>query len=772
MQKLPAPAGREFFTLGPSAMQDALVPYRRFVNSHYFYEGVRLTLGIMLPVLLGFYFRQSGWGLAAAMGALAAGITDFPGPIHHRINGIVVVTIAVFGIIVITGSLISQPVWLGLWVAGIGFLGAFATLYGNRASQIGTACLLILTLMLDETRQVSSYAQLAAYTASGGVFYLLLSLTLHGLRPYKLAQQVLGQCMQATAGYLRIKATFYRPAPNFLKLYAQLAAEQVQINAAQQTVREIMFKTRSMVRESTHRSRVLVMAFQELVDLFENVMASAPNYALIQEKLPQNTLLTHFEQMLLTLAQTLEDTGEAFATGKAMPPQVQLTSQLEALSQQFAQARHQLLGPQTIEAFITLRHALDAIEEVTDRLLQLQRYSTYDKNIRIERKVEYQRFIIPSYFDMGQAWANLGWQSNLFRYALRMMVAMSVGYLLSLLLPLGHAYWVLLTIVVILKPGYAITRQRNTDRLLGTAVGVALGALILLTIEPWQVLMAIMLGFMVASFSLWRHRYFLSVATLTVFIIIAMHLLHPANDIVALLKDRLLDTAIGSAIAFVMTLAIPPVWEKLQLRPLAAECLLAARQYLDAVWQMLNEQPLPTNEYKVLRKQTYVTLANLNDAFSRMTNEPKAMQQHAPYWQQLVVNLHVLTGHVGALYTEIKELPASEHQPDFLPICRQLSNRLHTAIAYMGGQPGQPWPQAATGMQQTEIRRTIKTLLLQRQQELQMGQMETQTKNTLSQLKAVLDQLDMMLKLTGDIRRTCRQISQPAHAEAPSPLLL
>ncbi|HMP94549.1 MAG TPA: hypothetical protein PKD90_16840, partial [Phnomibacter sp.] len=115
---------------------------------------------------------------------------------------------------------------------------------------------------------------------------------------------------------------------------------------------------------------------------------------------------------------------------------------------------------------------------------------------------------------------------------------------------------------------------------------------------------------------------------------------------------------------------------------------------------------------------------------------------------------------------------ASEHQPDFLPICRQLSNRLHTAIAYMGGQPGQPWPQAATGMQQTEIRRTIKTLLLQRQQELQMGQMETQTKNTLSQLKAVLDQLDMMLKLTGDIRRTCRQISQPAHAEAPSPLLL
>jgi uncharacterized membrane protein YccC len=100
-------------------MNNTVNQYRRFISSFYFYEGARVTVGIMLPVLIGIYFRQTSWGIAAAIGALAAAITDFPGPIHHRINGILAVTACVFGITIITGSIIQHPMVLSLCMATV-----------------------------------------------------------------------------------------------------------------------------------------------------------------------------------------------------------------------------------------------------------------------------------------------------------------------------------------------------------------------------------------------------------------------------------------------------------------------------------------------------------------------------------------------------------------------------------------------------------------------------------------------------------------------------
>lgn len=736
--------------------------WRRFLSSFYFYEGLRVTIGILLPVLLGIYFRQSSWGIAAAIGALAAAITDFPGPIHHRVNGMVTVTACVFGITLLTGPLLPHPWALGAWVVACGFVFAMITVYGNRASQIGTASLVILTLLTDDTRVVASYLELALLTVAGALLYLLLSLLLYRLRPYKLVQQVLGQCMQQTADYLRIKAQFYQPQPAYQDLYQQLAEAQVHINTAQQNVREIMFKTRSIVKESTHTSRVLLLSFLDVVDLFESIMASQPNYRVLQQQLPGSPLLAAFGQHLQYMAQELEATGQAFAEGRPYPPGGE--GRLTALSQQFADARLQQLTADNIDAFITLRHALDALEDVQHKLLLLQEYSSYGRHLQLQRRVEYQRFVVPSYFTGRQLLNNLGWQSNIFRYSVRMAAAMLAGYVLAQWLPLGHAYWVLLTIVVILKPAYAITRQRNTDRLLGTALGVVLGAALLYSTSHTGWLLAAMVVSMVLSFSFWRHRYFISVLTLTVFIVLALQLLQP-GDFRPLLWDRLLDTAIGSAISFAMTLLIPPLWERQQIGQLAAHTIAANQQWFDYISRAFEGEPLQSSEYKLRRKQVYVALAHLSDAFQRMSNEPKAMQQQAPYWQQLLVSNHTLASHIAALYTELQEMPEQDWLDDFLPLTRQCSNRLQTARNYLTQETTALQSGAATGQEETSIRQEVNQLLAQRRHELARGMMETHTRQRLTDLKSLLDQIDMMLQLAGDIRRVCRRLAAEVNAE-------
>ncbi|MEJ0057709.1 MAG: FUSC family protein [Bacteroidota bacterium] len=115
---------------------------------------------------------------------------------------------------------------------------------------------------------------------------------------------------------------------------------------------------------------------------------------------------------------------------------------------------------------------------------------------------------------------NLTLKSNTFRHAVRLTLAMLIGYAISIFFSLSHGYWVLLTILTILRPVYAVSRQRNIQRLGGTLLGAALAAAALYFISDRSFLLAIMVVSMVMSYSLLRVNYFGFVLFLTVYIII------------------------------------------------------------------------------------------------------------------------------------------------------------------------------------------------------------------------------------------------------------
>ena len=95
---------------------DYLKEYRSFVNSHYLTGGIRMTVGILLPALLFGYYDKLPIGMAISLGALAVSITDNPGPIRHRRNGLIVCAAIVFSVAIITSYTLTQvwlyPIWL------------------------------------------------------------------------------------------------------------------------------------------------------------------------------------------------------------------------------------------------------------------------------------------------------------------------------------------------------------------------------------------------------------------------------------------------------------------------------------------------------------------------------------------------------------------------------------------------------------------------------------------------------------------------------------
>jgi uncharacterized membrane protein YccC len=94
----------------------------------------------------------------------------------------------------------------------------------------------------------------------------------------------------------------------------------------------------------------------------------------------------------------------------------------------------------------------------------------YSKFLPKEEKLNYKIFI-----------SNFSLSSRHFRHAIRVTVALLIGYMVSRfeILGIGHSYWILITIIAILKPAYATTKHRNLLRLYGTLIGALIAYAVL-----------------------------------------------------------------------------------------------------------------------------------------------------------------------------------------------------------------------------------------------------------------------------------------------------
>jgi uncharacterized membrane protein YccC len=729
---------------------DYIRTYKQFTSSHYFYEGLRMTAGVMVPVLLLSSYGYLSMGVSIALGAMCVGITDNPGPIHHRRNGMLITMVLLFATTIITGLSVPSN-WLTMvLVVVLPFLFSIIGIYGTRATSAGMACMLIMVLNIDKTQTPSQVFQNALLVVTGGAWYFLLSIGMHQLRPYKLVQQVLGDCMLETAKYLRIKAAFYDTHVDFDKNYHALTDAQVHVHQKQETVRELLFKTRSIVKESTVPGRVLVMAFTDTIDLFERIMTSQQEYRLLHQHFGDTVLLEAFQEAIIQLANDLDELGIAFQEGRTSNPIKESRIEVESLEALFLKERTALLNENNADAFISLRHILNSIKDLQHRIDRLHDYSSYDRKTpktgRSERDLK--RFVTRSDYNPKILFDNLHIHSNIFRHSVRVSLALLAGYTLSIFLPVGHDYWILLTIIVILKPAYALTRQRNVQRLGGTLAGAALAALILFAVKQTSVLVGIIMICMITTYSLIRINYFISVIFMTTYIIVAFHFLK-SGTITMVLQDRIVDTAIGSLISFVLLYLIPPKWEHENIRSLCMDAIIANKSYYAYIAGAFAGKEFITQQYKLKRKESYVAMANLGDAFQRMLNEPKSKQQHGKHLHQLVVSNHVLVSHIATLSAYWQQFGKAYALPAFESVIGITSTQLITALQLLGDDTYE-------NINELDIVPDVAEIMQTPLHQSKLATEATDLKS--SNFKTITDQFEIILRVAIDIKSIAKKL--------------
>ncbi len=682
--------------------------FSKFVYSQYLAAGVRLTLASLIPCLIFQYYGVLDTMMPFALGTLFIGIVDNPGPFNRRRNTLLVVIFFTFfsGLV----SIWLQPYIVLTYLAIIVF-GIFYPMigvYGNRANSVGTISLLVFILSLNgNTGEESGYRHVLIFMA-GGFWYFLIFLLSAGLRPYLHAQQLMGENLVLLGELLSVKAKFYMPDPKFGRLYDKMVPLQVSLKENHEALREVVFRTRQMVKDSSNKSRTLVLMYLDSLDLFEQILNSQQDYRHMAKVFGDSKILRIFGIYINWLAEEVQHIGVAVQAGAVSTSNRDLAEGFHKCELAFYRFRATRMTQENVEDFIMLKQVLLSMRDITERVKKLHLLTRYEASGTDELgSLAGPEGIVPKE-DLNPRILldNFSLKSTHFRHALRLTLALLTGFTISLVWDLGHSHWVLLTIVTIMKPAFGITKQRNLYRIAGTFLGASIGFLAIYLVHSSTALFVLMMIAMIMAYTFLKTNYFVASAAITIYVIIGFYFLD-SQMIGEVLVDRIIDTAIGSVIAYLVSMFVLPSWESSNLNHTVQEALESNQHYFETVSSIFSGKEIDLSLLRHHRKEAIIALANVSDTFQKMMSEPKRQRVKLEDFHQFVATSHMLTSYIASLSTYAQSGGSRFDIKGFAPKIREIDRNLTTAISIVEGKQ----------IERTEV---IKQALPQNEQLMQM----------------------------------------------------
>lgn len=633
----------------PNTIEKTPKLLKHFLYSQYFSDGFRITIGILLPSLICYLYGYTEMGIAISLGALCVSIPDNPGPVDHRRNAMLVTLALSFLVALITGILAHYTWALALFIFFSCFVFSMLNVFGVRAASVGVSVLIILILGIDVKLSFIQTLEYAGFILAGGIWYFLLSITNQRLRPYRPAEQTLGECVMEVAHFIRIKAAFYDEKSDIDKNYQELLEQQVVVNQQQENVRDILFRTRKLMSDTSPAGRRLLLTFVDLLDLYEQTDATHYTYHEIRKEYQQTGILPYLHQIIVQLAEELEHIGEGLHNHESTKPIHDFTPRLALIKSKIDDIETQ--GTNTL----VLKRILINLRNIATRIHRMYEYERPQTTLPEFRSKELPRFVAPQFIDWNLFKANLSRSSSHFRHAARVAIVCLLAFVFTQTVSEGpHSYWILLTIIVILKPGFSLTKQRNIERVIGTIAGGLIGIGVLYFFPAAAARFAFLVVFMLLSYSFIRLKYVVSVLFMTPYILIVFSFTTNFNDAV-LTWERIIDTLIGAGAAFIASYFVFPSWESYQLKTSIVDMLSANASYLQKIIERESQREESQSAYRLARKDLYVHTAHLTTAFQRMLSEPKSKQKQADALYQFVVLNNQLSSYLATLSYQMME---------------------------------------------------------------------------------------------------------------------
>ena len=741
---------------------------RRLSTSHTTYAAVRIAVAIVVPAMVLAHFGLLQDWFLFPLGTSMIGLSDMTGPYHRRRNSLTF-SVFLYSLIAVIGTLCKDFVWLqAVQLIVWGMTLSLLAVYGQRFAALGGLGLVTCALFLDGHFVSRGYGPLLNHVIffAGCAWYVLIFLLLAKLQPYKLAFQLIGENFIQLAEYLDIKAKFYAKDADIATLHQEVIRKQIKIKNLQEETREVLFKTRLFVRESTTASRILVVLFLNTVDLFEKLLTTDQDYEKLHERFDESRLLEDISQYLQLLAADIRFLAISVQSGQHTLKAAKIEEDLSALLSKYQDFRERNLSSDNIENFMMLRLVLSRITDAAKDISSCVKVYNQDQKLAksLSTGIDYEKFVTSQEkLNRKVLLDSLSLNSGVFRNAVRTTIALLLGFAVAKIpaLEIHRSYWILITIIAIIRPAYSTTKHRNLLRIYGTISGAVAAYLLLYFVHQPVVLFVIFISSMVLCFSLLKEHYAAAVFFMTVYLFITFDFLSPGN-INLLFKERLIDTLIGGLIVFAVSYLILPMWERLQAKEYYRESLEANVNYLRSVLVRL-ENKVDNEEYRLDRKAAIIHLANFSDNFQRMLSDPKNQQHQMEFLHQLVTTSHLVTAYTASLsqYSLSKEdLEVVNFKDISQKILQELELTLDlvasTAAATENIAPHQPLPETDH----------LDQLLEDRKEKLQQKNLTLayvhEKPSHITELKNIRDLLELLYDVVHEQRKVTQKFLRAA----------
>jgi uncharacterized membrane protein YccC len=209
------------------------------------------------------------------------------------------------------------------------------------------------------------------------------------------------------------------------------------------------------------------------------------------------------------------------------------------------------------------------------------------------------------------------------RHAVRIAIAVALAAALSRAIGRPNAYWLPITVLLVLQPAFGDTLTRGLGMMTGTAVGAVAATLIasLLPAEDWMLVGLIALIAWLC-FTMFRANYAIFAACITAYVVFLVSFSGLPQAVAALY--RVTAIMAGGSLALV-AYALWPTWEARRVAERLAAALDAQAGYAGAVLAQI-ATPQMRNDAALAKARLDAQLArsNAEESVERMLIEPRS----------------------------------------------------------------------------------------------------------------------------------------------------
>jgi uncharacterized membrane protein YccC len=489
---------------------------------------------------------------------------------------------------------------------------------------------------------------------AGGLFYFGVSMAFWYMRPHRYAEMQLYDCIRVTAKYLKLRGDLWTASADREKIIEKQLGFQVELNTIHEHLREALINSR-LGSGPSNQNRKMLIVFISLVEILELALSTSFDHAKLHEKFKghEKVLLT-YQQLAYNLAATLKKLAKSIENRSKYSSGHKLFDDLAMLEKVIAEYESSVGSEAAAEGVYMLktmhRYAEKQVEKINiaERALTLavfrHDFKGADKDL--------EKYLKPQYYPLSALKENLSFSSTIFRHSLRLTFTIIIGFIIGQQLTFQNAYWILLTIVVIMRPGYGLTKERSYHRIFGTVLGGAIAfGVLLLTHNAYVIGMLAVLS-MILGFAFTSTNYKVGATFVTMYVVFVFGLRTPhIEDVV---QYRIVDTLVGAALAFLANYFLWPTWEFLSVPIHSENAIKANRGYLKEISDLYNKKGEIPVSYRLARKEAFIEIGNLMASFQRMVQEPKSKQKSLPQVYKLAVMNHTLLSSLASLGTYIQ----------------------------------------------------------------------------------------------------------------------